>query len=438
MPGAVSAKSRTAAFAPPAANEQDDQFYVRCIETVCMTTSKGLNSTFNVKARGGSIHDDRGNCESLVGEKGKMWSVMAAGIAYERDMRTDFRNHLVRYVAEENNYDKAQDWMETLDARKGFVPELRSVHALIRSAMQSRDLDSADEWFTKLLEPKLHPELAGLEPDIEIFDTMIRTCAEVGDIGRSEKYLQAMRCWRDGSARPALRSWVSVIKCCCEGGEARRGHRWLESLVNEGSNEFGDYKSASVCEERMRFSSMRRFDLDAFDALVKFVIRSLVDIGHTITSNLWLNYLVETGTPPESDPDIWEHVRTLHPPEIVPLVLSGEMPNNIPGSPGRTSPATLSGEMRVRGAMRCSGSPRLPPLQDGAVLAQSSPRVAGFGGTPPWLKLHLHAKTSGAVMNAGWRDAVGVDKKAANAEVRFKRAKETERRRQKLHAVVLS
>lgn len=228
--------------------------------------------------------------------------------------------------------------------------EIRSLNMLIRSSLRSKNIEKADEWFTKFLEIPLHPELQGVEPSDDSFNIMVSTCALVPDLARAEKYMRFMT---ERKMTPVLWTSIALVKGCIMAGEPRRGHRWLMALVKHGCTKRPNYLPEEVAAERQKLRSMQTWKLKDTDNIVKELAMALADVGHTQSANQWLAYLVEAGLNPEDVPEVWEYVRGAHPPDIVPALLSGE--SSFPVSarspkglarPGWTRPMHLSGEAR--------------------------------------------------------------------------------------------
>jgi pentatricopeptide repeat protein len=243
----------------------------------------------------------------------------------------------------------AEHWMNKIDAREGFFPEIRAVNALIRGYIMRGNYDKADEWFKKIDIPYLNPEMGGLTPAQETFNYIVSFCANKGEIARAEMYADEAP-WFD--IKLSLRTFGAMVRGCCRTDQERRGHRWCQLLVEEGCAEVPDgLGPATVAEERERHKTgLKGWEFTFLEVLVCDLAKALVDKGYTASANQWLAYLVEGGLKPEDAAETWDYVRGKHHPDIIPVLLSGE--SIVPpvgatqprGAPSLAVPAKLSGE----------------------------------------------------------------------------------------------
>jgi len=206
--------------------------------------------------------------------------------------------------------------------------------------VRAGDFSKAEQWFTKPLEPSLHPELGGLRPDKESYDIMVQAYAQAGNIARAEKYLREM--WV-GNHRPSRQTYYKMISMLLDANEPRRAHRWCEALVEYGCNEYPNYDPEVVWEQRRRPRSMRSWEPDDLTSMVSNLACALANAGSPVSADQWLYYLSRCGVRPADFPETWECVRAASALEIIPAQLSGEegVPTPIPS---RQLPAMLSGE----------------------------------------------------------------------------------------------
>lgn len=218
---------------------------------------------------------------------------------------------------------------------------------LISRALQSGELDKADELFHLVASPLLYPEMDGLQPDSESYDIMIQACAKAGELASAEKYLNEMAV---KGFQPKLKSCTMLLWACINNDEARRGHNRCETLVRDGCAE-----RVACSPEDLRVGlmdqSFERLDVGELMEAILALSRALADKGNARSANRWLHYLTECGMRPEDSAKTWNHVRAAHPPIIVDSVLSCDSPRRtFPGTPKAsfTQPHKLSGEDGTR------------------------------------------------------------------------------------------
>ncbi|CAK0809081.1 unnamed protein product, partial [Prorocentrum cordatum] len=133
-------------------------------------------------------------------------------------------NEAVSYAAVHSSTSRAEAHMDKLDSRKGHDPDVAAFNALLEGIGRKGDLGRAEQWFARLQEPALHPELGGLAPNKGTYDVMVQAAAEAGDVRRAEKFLGAMcKAWK-----PARATYFKVIEALVRAGEIKRAHHMLE------------------------------------------------------------------------------------------------------------------------------------------------------------------------------------------------------------------
>eukprot|EP00928_Gymnodinium_smaydae_P046498 TRINITY_DN30988_c0_g1_i1.p1 TRINITY_DN30988_c0_g1~~TRINITY_DN30988_c0_g1_i1.p1 ORF type:complete len:414 (+),score=62.54 TRINITY_DN30988_c0_g1_i1:42-1244(+) len=339
---------------------------------------------------------------------------------HERLTRKELCNNVAKFSACEGQVAKAERWLRKLDGEQNCGPEVGAFNAFILAATRANDLTKAEEWFTQAEHIGLHPELTGLEKNLESYDIMISAFANAGDIPRAEKY--AREAEAVFSRRPALATLCAMVRAAIAQGEPRRAHLWMDALVKRGCSLRPNYEPQLLKAEREQHRSRRTLDVDALISLVISLVDALAGSGNAVTANNWLRYLSESGLRYDEAPDVWERVRKATPEEIVPTVLSGEsLALQAPPSPAFRQPATLSGEKRlwtgtelqVRGSstpehgLQAYGSKAQSPrgnsrpgtsqgLVTGGRISQLSNCTSPSRAQSPALRKMLDARTRGA------------------------------------------
>lgn len=275
------------------------------------------------------------------------------GKEHENEIKARMWSEIVIFNADSDKLEQAEQWMKKLDARKGFPPEVRAVNALIRAYIRAANFQLAEEWFLQLLNPHLSPELGNIAPDSSTFNYMIRLCAEAGELVYAEAHIEDMKRF---DVRPTFLTYSALVRGCIKVGEARRGHRWFESLLANGCAEHpAAFDAATVASERARAKCGLKpvWDLRLLDDVVLELAHALADSGNTQSANRWLGFAVQSGRSPADAPETWEHVRAAHPVHIIPTLLSGESEAALgTDSPRRGAPsvimlATLHGDNKT-------------------------------------------------------------------------------------------
>mmetsp|Transcript_9273 Transcript_9273/g.15399 ORF Transcript_9273/g.15399 Transcript_9273/m.15399 type:complete len:426 (-) Transcript_9273:42-1319(-) len=263
---------------------------------------------------------------------------------YAKNVKTHMLNGIVRFSAEEGAFGKAEHWMEKLDVQRGIPAEVRTFNMLILSAARLKEFDKAEEWFARCKAPALHPELVGLKPSPESYNTMIQMFTRAGDVTRAEKWVDKI--WNEANVRATLASQISLIRACLDAGDFRRGHKWCEELVRKGCSKKPNYDADMVFKERIARKLDKEWDSESLVAMVCDLIQALAKIGNFNMVSRWLRYLVDCGVKPEDAPVTWTAVRQVYPRDIIPAVLSGESdhPVGVLPVPPRTQPAIQPGE----------------------------------------------------------------------------------------------
>jgi len=195
-------------------------------------------------------------------------------------------------------------------------------------------------------------------------------------------------------SRPSLVTLCTLVRACIARGEARRAHRWMQALVETGSSDHQSYMPAFVKKERKRLRTLRRWDVDDYLNVVMELIKALVEHDNSFTANGWLRYLSSCGLKYEQAPEVWECVRSVHPQDITPTVLSGECEAiGLPQSPPYMKPATLNGERRTDLVLQAKEY--VKPSQD-RPLSQVSTRTGVSPGPP------TRPDTSSCLSNGRW------------------------------------
>jgi len=272
---------------------------------------------------------------------------------YMRQVQIRMLTNIVVHFADEGDMYHAEDFMRKLNAGAGFQPEIKAVNALIRNYMAAGDERTAEEWFRKAVNPSLYAEMGDIKPDHGTFYYIISSSAQKGLIANCENYMRRME---EFDLLPTLPIYGHLIRGCIRLGAptSKRGHHWGEQMVAKGCKECPGPLTVEVLKAERHYQEttlISRWQLHRFDAIVKDLAKGLADSGYALSANKWLGLLVESGLPPSSDPELWEHVRSLHPQEIIPTLLSGEMgalyshdPGPRRGAPSFAVPSRLSGE----------------------------------------------------------------------------------------------
>jgi len=378
------------------------------LEASCVTLAKGTHVRASPRVRSDGLR--------LTSAQRKAY--------HEIDTRRTVYNCVAKLSADAGQLNKAERWMMKLDGSAACTPEVGSFNAVISEALRLKDVDKAEQWFAKVAEKGLHPELKGLEPNLESYNVMITACAEMGDIPRAEKYVAQAEA--NTFSRPSLRCLCAVVRACIKKGEPRRAHQWMESLVQYGCCDHKEgYSSKMVAAESGQFRSQRSWDVDAYISLIVELVQALAEAENTITAKKWLRYLAKSGVEYGHAPEAWEKVRDMHPQDIVPAVLSGEMEAlKSPQSPALRRPARLTEETRGASKLPLQALEPAKSLQDrptsqastrpgtGPALgtlgntgrmsslsgwgACETPRSGGSRAASPALRYLLHVRSRGA------------------------------------------
>lgn len=292
-------------------------------------------------------------------------------------------NKEIQENADENNLEEAESWMQKTVA-SGLEPTIESLKALLRAWTRHGMLTKAEEWFTKVASPALHPEFSMLELDATCYNTMAQAFAENGDAIRSERYAADMKTLGFAISQ---RCYTALVRCCLQNNDARRAHCWCKEMIEDAG-----FKKPNK-------------------AMMIMLIRMLADSGNTTSANKWLGYMSDMHL--KVDQETYEHVRRVHPVTIIPSQLSGEVSQPIP--PG-VQPVLLKGEHDKRRDARekiwagprhtprrhlapLSARPRLRPLE---MPTQTPPRQLRTaparppGQLPPMSEEELRPQTTPA------------------------------------------
>jgi len=197
--------------------------------------------------------------DNWIDSEGPRWSLFAKKVNYDRDVKRLLCNEVARNCAEEGQLEKAEHWMSKLDAKSGVDADVRTFNAILLAQSKSGNLVRAEEWFAKVMQPHLHPELNGVRPDRESYDIMVRCCAAAHDWARVGKYLEEMD---SQGYRLKLHSHYDLIRSAVNAGEVRRAHHWCRALMKKGCSKRSNYSSEQVHQEYDRLPSMRRYKLE--------------------------------------------------------------------------------------------------------------------------------------------------------------------------------
>merc|ERR1719183_1742189 len=98
------------------------------------------------------------------------------------------RNEAVINCADKDKLARAELEVRKLDARRGFQVEIRSINALIRGYIRNGELEMANEWFLRVLDPIYHASLGDIWPDRDTFHYLIQACTLAGDLPTAERH----------------------------------------------------------------------------------------------------------------------------------------------------------------------------------------------------------------------------------------------------------
>jgi len=226
---------------------------------------------------------------------------------------TQYANRMVAIAAENGNVLEAHGRMESL-RRDGLKPDGVAFNALLSALISAQDLDRTEEWLASLSTPALYPELTGISVTADVYNELVVAYAEQNRLASAEKHARDMQ---DKGLKLDKTSYESILRACLSTGQSRRAHQWgLE----------------------MNAAGFRKPNI----SLMRSLICALTDAGNTKSANHWLAFMAEVGQP--MDQQTYEIVRTVHPLEIVPAALSGEVGR---AEPPVVRPACLAGERRL-------------------------------------------------------------------------------------------
>lgn len=243
--------------------------------------------------------------------RGKSW-----GPGRSAKISTQYANRMIVVAAQNGNVLEAHGRMESL-RREGLKPDAESFNALLSALISSRDIDRAEEWLASLSTPALYPELTGIGVTADVYNALVVAHAEQNRLAIAEKHAQDMK---DKGLRLDKMSYESLLRACLSTGQSRRAHQWSLEMNAAG------FVKPNV-------------------SLMRSLIWALTDAGNTKSANHWLDFMAQSGHP--MDQQTYELVRTVHPLEIVPAALSGEVGR---AEPPVVRPACLAGERRLTSA----------------------------------------------------------------------------------------
>jgi pentatricopeptide repeat protein len=229
---------------------------------------------------------------------------------------TQYANRMIVFAAENGNVLEAHGRMESM-RRDGLKPDGASFNALLSALISSKDIGRAEEWLASLSTPALYPELTGIGVTAGVYNALVVAHAEQNRLASAEQHARDME---DKGLRLDKMSYESLLRACLSTGQSRRAHQWCLEMIAAG------FKKPNV-------------------SLMRSLICALTDAGNTQSANHWLAFMAEAGHP--MDQQTYELVRTVHPLEIVPAALSGEVGR---AEPPVVRPACLAGERRLTSA----------------------------------------------------------------------------------------
>jgi len=166
----------------------------------------------------------------------------------------------------------------------------------------------------QFVQPALYPELTAIAVTVAVYNSLVVAYAEQNRLASAEKHARDMG---DKGLGLDKTSYECLVRASLNTGQSRRAHQWgLE----------------------MNAAGFRKPNI----SLMRSLICALSDAGNTQSANHWLAFMAEIGQP--MDQQTYEVVRTVHPLEIVPAALSGEVGR---AEPPVVRPACLAGERRL-------------------------------------------------------------------------------------------
>lgn len=221
-----------------------------------------------------------------------------------------YANSMCREAANRGNIAEAELWIRKL-AKDGRVPETQSFNGVLKAKIRSGELEQAEQWFENALNPILHPELRGIQPDAWSYNAMVECFASKKDLPKAEKYAEDAK---EANAKLQQHVFTLLIDACLSLGEVKRAHNWMDAMVRAG---FG----------KPNKEIMRR------------LVRGLADLGSVESAERWLAYMTDIGL--VLDAETFAHVRAACPMEVLPCKLSMESDQT---SPAQVRPIKLKGE----------------------------------------------------------------------------------------------